>query len=130
LDLLREGTILFNRSLASAGQTVELFWKEIQQSPDYMAHPWTVHEMARECGMGVTQFATVSKRLANLTPVEQLNRCRVEAAADMLRVESSRNVTNVALACGFSSGQYFAKVFRQLKGCSPTEYRQGVLGTR
>jgi len=31
---------------------------------------------------------------------------------------------DVALACGFKTQQHFARVFRQVCGASPTEYRQ------
>ena len=41
-------------------------------------------------------------------------------AADM-------RVLDVAVACGFKTQQHFARVFRQVCGISPSEYRQEVL---
>jgi AraC family transcriptional regulator len=47
---------------------------------------------------------------------------RVERAKDILRTGELR-VLDVALACGFKTQQHFARVFRQVCGISPTEYR-------
>lgn len=42
----------------------------------------------------------------------------------MLR-NTDLSVTGVAMACGFSDGNYFGDVFRRLTGVSPREYRKG-----
>jgi AraC-like DNA-binding protein len=34
-------------------------------------------------------------------------------------------VLDVAIACGFKTQQHFARVFREMCGASPTEYRYG-----
>jgi AraC family transcriptional regulator len=36
-------------------------------------------------------------------------------------------VLDVAVACGFKTPQHFVRVFRQVCGISPSEYRQEVL---
>jgi AraC family transcriptional regulator len=51
---------------------------------------------------------------------------RVDRAKEMLRAAEMR-VLDVAVACGFKTQQHFARVFRQLCGASPTEYRQEFL---
>ena len=55
---------------------------------------------------------------------EYLNYIRVQKASDMLR-NTDLSVTGVAMACGFSDGNYFGDVFRRLTGVSPREYRKG-----
>lgn len=124
LDLLRQGSVSFDQSLASSRQTVDLFWKDMQQNTQLLAFEWTVREMAEQCGMGTTQFTHHCRQLGNLTPMEYLGRCRIDAAVAMLRAEPQRSLTDVGLSCGFSSSQYFAKVFRKYTGCSPSEYRR------
>ena len=42
----------------------------------------------------------------------------------MLRSAEMR-VLDVAIACGFKTQQHFARVFREICGASPTEYRCG-----
>ncbi|MBM3890692.1 MAG: helix-turn-helix domain-containing protein [Verrucomicrobia bacterium] len=41
----------------------------------------------------------------------------------MPREKPATSVTDTAYACGFSSSQYFATVFRRQFGCRPGDYR-------
>ena len=116
-----------DESLASDQGNLRLFWRDLTRNPEFLAHPWSVCEMARRCGMGVTRFTDQCKRLTNMTPIDYLNHCRVEAAARLLLDKPRLKITDVGLTCGFSSSQYFAKVFRQIKGCSPKDFRRRTL---
>ena len=58
------------------------------------------------------------------TPHQCLLRYRVQRAKEMLRSAEMR-VLDVAIACGFKTQQHFARVFRQVCGASPKEYRYG-----
>jgi AraC-like DNA-binding protein len=124
LDLLRQGQVSFDQTLASAQQTVDLFWKDMRRNTEFLATDWAVREMAHQCGLGVTQFTRHCRQLTNMTPMEYLARCRIVAATELLKVEPDRSVTDVGLSLGFSSSQYFAKVFRKHTGCTPSEYRR------
>lgn len=124
LELLRQGEVPFDESLATALTTVELFWQDVRQNLSLLARPWSVSEMARSCGMGVTQFTRLCRESANMTPMECLGYHRVEAAKRTLLEQSRATVTQVGLACGFGSSQYFAKVFREVTGCTPREFRR------
>jgi AraC family L-rhamnose operon regulatory protein RhaS len=42
----------------------------------------------------------------------------------MLRDNTLLSVTEIALACGFNTSQYFATCFRKYSGCTPNDYRQ------
>lgn len=123
LQLFRNQRAPLDSSLTSTLRTVELFWDDLRGNPEHLALEWTVPRMAARCGLGVTQFLKHSKQLTNVTPAHHLNHCRVKSAARMLRVETNKSVTEVALSCGFSSSQYFASVFRRHYGCTPNAYR-------
>ena len=84
--------------------------------------PWTLNQMAAFCGLKRTQFMETLRRHTGDTPIGLLNRLRVERARCLLR-ESSRSITEIAFECGFSSSQYFARVFRSLTGISASEFR-------
>lgn len=56
------------------------------------------------------------------TPIDFLNRYRLERGVEHIAT-SSVSITEIALACGFSSPSYFTEIFRQYKGYTPTEYR-------
>jgi len=59
------------------------------------------------------------KRELGVTPVEFLNRLRVEKATVLLR--SGTSVKDAAEAVGFSDAFYFSKVFKRIRGVSPSE---------
>jgi AraC family L-rhamnose operon regulatory protein RhaS len=82
--------------------------------------------MAESCGLGVTQFVHHVKLLTNMTPLQYLNSCRLEMAARLLRERSTDSIVDVAMACGFSSSQYFATVFSQRFGGSPRDFRRRI----
>jgi AraC-like DNA-binding protein len=54
-----------------------------------------------------------------------LNRYRVRQAKSLLEA-GHLSITDVALAVGFSSSTYFARVFRQEVGISPSAYQHGT----
>lgn len=123
LEMWRSANISLDSSLSSSLRTVELFLDGLAGSLPVMAQEWTVPRMAGQCGLGVTYFVHHCRQLTNMTPLQYLNHCRLEAARRMLSEPSGRNVLDVALACGFNSPQYFATVFRRQYGCTPREFR-------
>jgi AraC-like DNA-binding protein len=123
LDLFRGQDVPLDQSLSSSRRTVDLFWTDVRQNPEHLALEWTVRGMAQRCGMGVTNFIQNTKQLTNMTPMQYLNHCRLTAAANLLQAQPERSVTDIALACGFSSSQYFATLFRSRFKKTPREYR-------
>jgi len=123
LEMFRQGEPRLDESLASACRTVELFWSELSRSVDQLGEPWTLRNMARRCGLGVPQFVHYCRQLYNTSPMKHLSHCRLKQAARLLAEEPQRTVTDIGLALGFSSSQYFATVFRGQMGCSPLAFR-------
>jgi AraC-like DNA-binding protein len=60
----------------------------------------------------------------NITPMAYINRYRVKRAKLLLE-EGNLNITEVALAVGFSDGSYFNRVFREEVGLTPGAYQRG-----
>lgn len=51
-------------------------------------------------------------------------RFRVQKAADLLLLPNYKKVYDIAIEAGFSDAHYFAICFKNLKGVTPSEYRQ------
>jgi len=77
---------------------------------------WTLPQLAGDCRLERSRFSTLFLRLTGDTLIRFLNRIRVHQACRMLR-ETDAPITRIALECGFESGQYFARVFKQFTGC-------------
>jgi AraC-like DNA-binding protein len=126
LDLLRSQKIRLDQSLSGSRRTVQLFLEDLAAHPEHLALDWTVGEMARTCGLGISQFVHHVNQLTNLPPVHYLNHCRLNHSARLLRERPTENITNIAFACGFSSSQYFSTLFSKRFGTSPKEFRHEI----
>lgn len=122
-EMLERRRPRLDENLSSSERAVRLFLKDLPQRLD---EPWTLETMAESCGLGRSRFAAFCRQITNVSPIEFLTRCRVDAAAALLRREPQRSITDAAFACGFQSSQYFATVFRQQMGRSPRDWRQSL----
>lgn len=120
LELFKNGKVELDRSLTDNIRTAEIFFQYLRNDYD---RPWTLETMAVHCGLGITSFTKYCKQLTNLTPINYLNKIRLEAAAELLLNHKEKNITNICYECGFSSSQYFATTFRKLYKCTPKHYR-------
>ena len=85
-------------------------------------------ELAANCHLSESYFWTRFKRESGLTPMDFLNRKRLEKAESLLK-NSSHSITKIAFDCGFQSSQYFATVFKKQFGLTPTQLRKKLGGT-
>lgn len=122
LGLFRSHDVALDETLSDTQRTVELFLEDLRSDRHHLAEEWTVRRMAQACGLGVTRFTDYCRRLTNTTPMQHLNRMRLESAAQLLNEEQHLTNAQVAEHCGFSSAQYFATVFRRHFGCTPQQY--------
>lgn len=122
LDALTAQQADENPELISRRRTVELFLHDLAEHPASAAGEWTLDQMAKQCGMGVTAFSKYARELVNTGPMEFLSQCRLDRAARQLREHPDRSVTDVAFANGFNSSQYFATCFRRRFRMTPTQF--------
>jgi len=101
------------------GRVVELVYARIEDE-------LTLDELAESAGLSTAHFSQAFHKSTGESPHRFVLRQRVERAKEMLRAADLR-VLDVAVACGFKTQQHFARVFRQMCGASPTEYRQEFL---
>src|SRR6202171_1996474 len=88
----------------------------------------SLDEMAQSVGLSTAHFARMFRKSTGETPHRFVLRQRLERAKAMLRAPDAR-VLDVAVACGFKTQEPFAQTFRGVWGVSPTEYRQGLVGS-
>jgi signal transduction histidine kinase/DNA-binding LacI/PurR family transcriptional regulator/AraC-like DNA-binding protein len=87
----------------------------------HFAEPFSRQDMARQLGLSERYLTRCFHKEMSITPVEYLNRYRLKEAKAMLR--TGANVTETALAVGFSSVSYFTRLFEKEVGVSPGVYR-------
>ena len=119
-EMLESRNPLLDESLSSSERAIRLFLEEL---PRRLDEPWTLDSMAEQCGLGRSAFAATCKLITNVPPIDFLTRCRVDAAAHLLKASPAKSITEVAFTCGFQSSQYFSTVFKSRLGCSPRDWR-------
>lgn len=119
-ELLRRAEPDLDRSLVSSERTVQLFLGSLATRLD---EPWTLDTMAKECGLGRSQFAQYCQQLTNATPGRFLNNLRIDRAKDLLSSPMACSISDIAVQCGFGTSQYFATAFRKRTGIAPSDYR-------
>lgn len=124
LDLLVEDEVELNEELTDSSRSVRLFLSELDNN---LSEAWTIEDMAKSAGVGLTRFTHHCKQLTNLTPMRYLMIKRIELSKQILRTNAFITVSEVAFACGFSTSQYFSTVFKKQEKCTPLEYRQKML---
>ena len=84
---------------------------------------WTLGRMADIVGLKRTQFTELLHKQTGDTPSHLLNRIRTDKARHLL-THTGKTVTEIAFDCGFSTSQYFSKVFAQFTGLTATAFRK------
>ena len=83
----------------------------------------TLSAAARELGVSPNHLNGLLKEQTGLTFRQLLIQQRMEMAKTLLRF-GHESCTDIAMACGFSDSNYFARLFRHKVGVSPTAFRQ------
>lgn len=81
-----------------------------------------LEKIASSIGFSKYHFSRLFKQYTNYTFCDYLNYRRVKVSEELL-CDTELPITEVALQAGFSSISTFNRLFKQSKGCTPTEYR-------
>ena len=91
----------------------------------HLTEPMRLEEMSAAAGISPRECTRCFRDVLGISAVEHVTLLRVRAAARMLE-EGSESLGRVGEAAGFSSSSYFGKVFRQLTGYTPRDYRKAA----
>ena len=84
---------------------------------------FTAEVFASEIGMSRMQLHRKLKSLLGVSATEFLRNERLKIAAELLK-KGNGNISEIAYTVGFNDVSYFAKCFREMYQCTPTEYVQ------
>lgn len=78
---------------------------------------------AQHAGISPGHFSHLLKERTGRSFTELLRQCRVDLACELL-AHSERTLADIADCCGFCDQSYFTRVFRDVKGMTPRQYRE------
>lgn len=82
----------------------------------------SLDSLAAYAGFSRYTLSRMFRQHTGATFTQYLSKRRVDMAMELLS-STRMPVTQVALQCGFNSIATFNRVFREVKGCTPTQYR-------
>ena len=83
--------------------------------------PWTV-PVAALAGFSKYHFSRLFKEFTNISFYKYLNNQRISYAEKLL-LDPNINITEVAIHSGYNSISAFMRMFKIIKNCTPTEFR-------
>lgn len=106
---------------------------QMDRALDYIEQNLTenlqLEQVAKEAAMSPSYFSTLFKKLNGLTLWEYVQTRRIELAADQL-LSTDKNVSEIALACGYNSISNFNRSFKAMTGQTPVAYRKSNVESR
>lgn len=101
---------------------MEKFFKICDYIKDHCSDDLKLDDIANMCGFSKFYFSRLFKQFMNVSFYKYVNQKRIAKAAELL-IEPKNSVTDVALSSGFPSLSSFIRMFKIVKGCTPTEFR-------
>jgi len=99
---------------------------DIQRVQDYIEKNYedkiTVEDLANVIHLGRRTFERRFKDATNNTPIEYIQRVRIEAAKKYFEA-SRKNVSEVMYDVGYTDTKAFRDIFKKITGLTPIEYR-------
>jgi AraC family transcriptional regulator len=84
----------------------------------------TIKELAEIAAFSSSHFHHVFRTVVGESVKENINRIRLEKAAQLLIHNPHLSITEIGMECGFSSSAHFAQSFRKHFACSAREFRE------
>lgn len=93
-----------------------------------IVEPTAVKELSESAHFCDAHFRRLFKEQVGYSPHQYFSMLRMNKAARLL-LETALPVKDVAYACGYEDPKYFSRMFRQVEGMTPLEYRDSLKRT-
>ncbi len=112
----------FDTTRTKQKEYTEKFMAVCNYIHEHCTEDLSLDDAAALAGFSKYHFTRLFKRFTGVSFYKYLNKNRIEHA-EMLLVDPQISITEAALQSGFSSLSAFIRMFKQIKDCTPTEFR-------
>lgn len=120
VSLEEQPNIFHPQHLVSSHKSVQMM---IDYTEKHYQEDISIQNLAEYCSINPNYASQIFRQETGGTFVSYLTSLRIEHAAWLL-AHSDQTVFAIATQVGYSDYFYFAKVFKKVKGCTPTAYRK------
>ncbi len=111
--------IMFNGQKQHEDEPIKLAQEFIE---NHVTTKISVEELAEKFAIGKRHFERRFKKATNNTPIEYIQRVKIEAAKKQLEI-TNKNVNEVMYYIGYADTKAFRTVFKKFTGLTPYNYR-------
>lgn len=123
-NILQQGLYTVSNAVtSSASSHVDSIKSVLEYIEQHYSAPLPVEELAGVIGMNPKYFFRFFRSITNQTPHEYITVYRIEKAVQMLN-NTTLSITDICMECGFNDTSNFIRVFRKIKGTTPSKYRK------
>ena len=90
---------------------------------NYRNPEFNVQSVANHIKIDRTYLYRLFKEETGMSVIDYINNCRI-SKAEVLLIDENISIKDVAYSVGFTDQMYFSKVFKKLRGQTPTEFRR------
>ncbi|MGN0369881.1 MAG: helix-turn-helix domain-containing protein [Butyrivibrio sp.] len=117
---------LLKREISYDNQNANSYAKHMRLMADYIGCHFmkkiTMDDLCALEGLTPQHICRIFKSCTRMRPSEFISQVRISNAKEML-FHTNHTVSEIAYWCGFENENYFWKVFKQITGVTPGEYR-------
>ena len=107
------------------GERIKIMLQYIQE---HYNEELILAKIAESAAVSENECLRCFRSMIGSTPIQYVKQVRIQKAADLL-LSTNRKISDIGAECGFQEMSYFAKTFRELKGCTPGEFRRKMAGS-
>ena len=100
----------------------------LQYIENHYSEDLSLSLLSEKFGFSLSYIARLFRNELKMHSTDYINRVRIGAACDLL-ANSDMRISEISERVGFCEQYYFSRVFRQLCGVTPTEFRKRSTGT-
>lgn len=101
----------------------ETLHKIVEYIQDNYSEQITVIDLSAQFDINERSMRHLFNKHIGLSPNQFINRVKIDKAIEMLsRCRPNYSIKEVCYMCGFTTPQYFSKIFKQIVGVTPGDY--------
>jgi AraC-like DNA-binding protein len=120
LDLQRELDVADAPDVLRLQLRLARLWNEVARQP---ACPWSIEELAAQCGFSAQYFRRLVKAQYGMSPVQMLQGIRLELAKEFL-LATNWTLARIAEEVGYASPYSLSTAFKRTARMSPKQFRK------
>ena len=112
-----------NDKLSSKNYYVE---KTVQMIHNEYSSDISLEEFSKQNGISSSWLTRIFHQQMGISPQNYITSTRINVACELLG-STSIPISEISYQVGYSNQHYFSRIFRKVKGCTPTEFRTRYL---